>query len=115
MAEGLARSMAPPGYRFLSAGSEPGEVNPLAIEALAEQHVDISDFRAKGVASISLDQVDTIVTLCAEDVCPVVPGRVRRLHWPFPDPTDIASFRAVRDELRKRLRDLWNQPKERER
>jgi len=115
MAEGLARAMAPPGYRFLSAGSEPGEVNPLAIEALAEQQVDISDFRAKGVASIPLDQVDTIVTLCAEEVCPVVPGRVRLLHWPLPDPTDIASFRAVRGELRKRLPDLWNQPKERER
>jgi arsenate reductase len=113
MAEGLARAMAPPGYRFLSAGSEPGEVNPLAIETLAEQQVDISDFRAKGVASISLDQVDTIVTLCAEEVCPVVPGRVRRFHWPLPDPKDIASFRAVRDELRKRLPDLWNQPKER--
>jgi len=115
MAEGLARAMAPAGYRFLSAGSEPDEVNPLAIEALAEQQVDISDSRAKGVASISLDQVDTIVTLCAEEVCPVVPGRVRQFHWPLPDPKDIASFRAVRDELRKRLPDLWNQPKERER
>ena len=113
MAEGLARAMAPPGYRFLSAGSEPGDVNPLAIEALAEQQVDISDFRAKGVASISLDQVDTVVTLCAEEVCPVIPGRVRRLHWPLPDPKDIASFRAVRDELRKRLPGLWNQPMER--
>ncbi len=113
MAEGLARAMAPPGYRFLSAGSEPGEINPLAIEALAEQQIDISDFRAEGVASISLEQVDTVVTLCAEEVCPVVPGRVRRLHWPLPDPKDIASFRAVRDELRRRLPGLWNQPMER--
>ena len=109
MAEGLARSMAPPGYRFVSAGSDPGTVNPLAIQALAEQRIDISTQRAKGLASVSLDVVETIVTLCAEEVCPVVPGRVRRLHWPLPDPKDLASFRAVRDELRRRLPALWNQ------
>ena len=109
MAEGLARSMAPPGYRFLSAGSDPGTVNPLAIQALAEDQIDISTHRAKGLASVPLDDVDTIVTLCAEEVCPVVPGTVRRLHWPLPDPKDLASFRAVRDELRRRLPALWNQ------
>jgi arsenate reductase len=109
MAEGLARSMAPPGYRFVSAGSDPGTVNPLAIQALAEERIDISTHRAKGLASVPLDDVDTIVTLCAEEVCPVVPGQVRRLHWPLPDPKDLASFRAVRDELRRRLPVLWNQ------
>jgi arsenate reductase len=109
MAEGLARSMAPAGYRFVSAGSDPGAVNPLAIQALAEERIDISTHGAKGLASISLDEVDTIVTLCAEEVCPVVPGQVRRLHWPLPDPKDLASFRAVRDELRRRLPALWNQ------
>ena len=108
MAEGLARSLAPPGYRFLSAGSDPGTVNPLAIQALAEQRIDIATHRAKGLASVSLDEVDTIVTLCAEEVCPVVPGQIRRLHWPLPDPKDLASFRAVRDELRRRLPALWN-------
>jgi len=109
MAEGLARAMAPPGYEFLSAGSEPGSVNPLAIQALAEQRIDISTHRAKGLASVPLDAVDTIVTLCAEEVCPVVPRRVRRLHWALPDPKDLASFRAVRDELRRRLPALWDQ------
>ena len=107
MAEGLARSMAPPGYRFLSAGSDPGTVNPLAIQALAEERIDISTHRAKGLASISLDKVDTVVTLCAEEVCPVVPGQVSRLHWPLPDPKDLPSFRTVRDELRRRLPTLW--------
>jgi len=111
MAEGLARSMAPPegGYRFVSAGSDPGTVNPLAIQALGEQRIDISTHRAKGLASVPLDEVDTIVTLCAEEVCPVVPGQVRRVHWPLPDPKDLASFRAVRDELRRRLPALWDQ------
>jgi len=109
MAEGLARSMAPPGYRFVSAGSDPGTVNPLAIQALAEERIDISSHRAKGLASVPLDDVETIVTLCAEGVCPIVPGHVHRLHWPLPDPNDLTSFRAVRDELRRRLPGLWNQ------
>ena len=109
MAEGLARSMAPPGYRFVSAGSDPGTVNPLAIQSLAEERIDISTHRATGLASVPLDDVETIVTLCAEEVCPIVPGHVRRLHWPLPDPKDLASFRAVRDELRRRLPGLWNQ------
>ena len=110
MAEGLGRAIAPPGYRFLSAGSDPGVINPLAIQALAEQHIDISEYRAKGLAGIAVDQVDTIVTLCAEEVCPVMPGNVRRLHWPLADPKDIESFRGVRDELRRRLPALWDHP-----
>src|SRR5881296_1308005 len=107
MAEGLARGTAPPGYRFWSAGSEPGTLHPLAVQTLAEVGIDISHQRAKGLAHIPLDEVDTIVTLCAEEVCPYVAHSVRRLHWPFPDParvtgTDaerLAAFRAVRDRL----------------
>ena len=109
MAEGLARAMAPRGYRFISAGSDPGTLNPLAVQALAEQGIDISDYRAKGLAGISLDHVDAIVTLCAEQVCPVVPGAAQRLHWPLPDPTDLPAFRAVRAELRRRLPALWGE------
>jgi len=117
MAEGLARQMAPPGYRFWSAGSEPGTVHPLAVAAVAEEGIDISHQRAKGLGAIPISQVDTIVTLCAEEVCPVVPGTVRRLHWPLPDParaqgTDqerLAAFRAARDELKNLLPHLWGQ------
>lgn len=109
MAEGLARSLAPTDYHFLSAGSDPGRINPLAVQALAEQQIDISSHRAKGLAEIALEEVDIIVTLCAEEVCPVVPGNVRRLHWTLPDPKTIVDFRAVRDELRTRLPSLWAQ------
>ena len=115
MAEGLARAMAPPGYRFLSAGSEPGALHPLAVAAMAEVGIDISGHRAKGLDAVPLEEVDTIVTLCAEEVCPVVPGRVRRLHWPLPDPARaagseaerLAAFRAARDRLRELLPALW--------
>jgi arsenate reductase len=115
MAEGLARALAPPGYRFFSAGSEPKSLNPLAVTALAELGIDISAHRSKAVGDVPLDQIDTVVTLCAEEVCPVVPGRVHRLHWPLPDPAAanggpeqrLAAFRAARDELRDRLPQLW--------
>jgi thioredoxin type arsenate reductase len=115
MAEGLARSLAPPGYRFLSAGSEPAFVNPLAIIALREDGIDISHHRSKGIDDVPLREVDTIVTLCAEEVCPVVPGNVRRLHWPLADPARVdgtpeaklAAFRATRDLLREKLPELW--------
>jgi arsenate reductase len=116
MAEGLARALAPPGYRFWSAGSKPGTLHPLAVAALSEVGIDISHQRAKGLAHIPLDEVDTIVTLCAEEVCPYVPSAVRRLHWPLPDPAPVAgseaerlaAFRAARDRLRELLPRLWD-------
>jgi arsenate reductase (thioredoxin) len=116
MAEGLARALAPPGYRFWSAGSEPGVLHPLAVAALAEQGIDISRHRAKGLEAIPLDQVDTIVMLCAEEICPFVPGTVARLHWPLPDPARVegseaerlAAFRAARDRLKALIPQLWS-------
>jgi len=107
LAEGLARAAAPAGYRFLSAGSQPGQLNPLAVAVLREDGVDISHHHAKGLDAIPLDDVDMIVTLCAEEVCPVVPGNVRRLHWPIPDPTNLTSFREARNRLKMLLPRLW--------
>ena len=107
LAEGLARAAAPAGYRFLSAGSQPGQLNPLAVAVLREDGVDISHHHAKGLDAIPLDDVDMIVTLCAEEVCPVVPGNVRRLYWPIPDPTNLTSFREARNRLKMLLPRLW--------
>ena len=118
MAEGLARATAPAGYQFLSAGSEPGTLHPLAVQALTELGIDISQQRAKGLSHIPLDEVGTIVTLCAEEVCPYVPLTVRRVHWPLGDPAKVAgsdaeclgAFRATRDRLRELLPTLWTDP-----
>lgn len=115
MAEGLARTVAPPGYRFLSAGSAPRTLNPLAVAALAEEGIDISGHHAKGLDTVVLATVDVVVTLCAEEVCPVVPGDVRRLHWPLPDPAAatgdpaarLEAFRETRNRLRELLPTLW--------
>lgn len=119
IAEGLARALAPPGFHFLSAGSAPRALNPLAVTALAEVGIDISRQQSKSVDDIALEGVDTVVTLCAEEVCPVVPARVQHLHWPLPDPAAttgttaerVAAFRATRDRLRQLLPQLWaNEP-----
>jgi arsenate reductase len=86
MAEGLARHLLGDRVEVLSAGSQPSRLNPHAVEAMAELGIDISGHRSKSVDGIELAGIDLVVTLCAEEVCPVVPGRTRRLHWPIPDP-----------------------------
>ena len=110
MAEGIARSLAPAGVTISSAGSAPSRVNPLAIRVLAEIGIDATSQYSKSVNDIPPDGVDAVITLCAEEECPVFLGKARRFHWGLPDPggtgdeaAKLASFRAVRDEIRRRL------------
>lgn len=115
MAEGLARSLFG-AVRVQSAGSQPSRVNPFAIEALAELGIDISTHRSKPVSEIDPSSVDLVITLCAEEVCPVLLSRAERIHWPHTDPDRkneqltqaqrLQHFRDTRDELRERLSDL---------
>lgn len=115
MAEGLARTMLPGGTQVWSAGSEPTQVNPLAVRAMEEIGIDISGRRSKSVEEIDRDRIGTVVTLCAEEVCPVFPGDVVRHHWPFRDPAAatgseddrLEAFRSVRDEIRSQLQDYF--------
>jgi len=108
MAEGIARNFAPSEVKISSAGSKPSKVNPHAIKVLSEIDIDISSHFSKGVDSINPEGVDVVITLCAEEVCPVFLGKAKRFHWGLPDPTsEIESFRSVRDELVKRLTYLF--------
>jgi len=117
MAEGLARRQFGDRARVQSAGSSPSRVSPYAVEVMAEIGVDVTGQASKSVATVDPASVDTVITLCDEEVCPAWTGHaVRRLHWGLPDPAALrpgasreealARFRAVRDELRTRLRDL---------
>ncbi len=116
MAEGLARSMLGPAVRVQSAGSQPSTVNPFAVDALREVGIDITSHHSKSVDTIDPASVDTVITLCAEEVCPVFLGKARRLHWPVEDPasTDpsltreqlLARFRTARDAIRAKLETL---------
>ena len=111
LAEGIARSLAPADVTVWSAGSQPTRVRPEAIAALAEIRIDISHHRSKSVSEIPASEVDTVITLCGEEECPVFLGKARRLHWGLPDPASVGGseadqadvFRRTRDELRRRL------------
>jgi arsenate reductase (thioredoxin) len=107
MAEGLARAKFGARLRVQSAGSQPSQVNRLAIEALGEVGIDISAHVSKSVDTIDPASVDLVVTLCAEEVCPIGLAGVRRVHWPLTDPAgpdrSIERFRNARDEIARRL------------
>ena len=111
MAEGLARSLYGDKAVVLSAGSEPSKVNPFAIQAMKNMGVDIALHYSKPIDAVLADDVDLVVTLCADEVCPVVPKSTRKLHWPFKDPAAVKgsdaeilkSFEDIRDEIRFKL------------
>ena len=119
MAEALARKMLPPGIHIASAGSEPAaEVNPRAVRAMQEIDIDISAQQPSPLSEVAWGDIDTIVTLCAEEVCVVPPRGLVQHHWPLPDPAAVtgseeeiqAVFRATRDEIGKRLGELLQSP-----
>jgi arsenate reductase len=115
MAEGLARASAPEGWEVHSAGSEPSALNPLAVQALDEVGIDISHHHSKGFDAAPLADADLVVTLCAEEECPLFATAGRRLSWPLPDPAapartpkeQLERFRKARDEIGARLERLW--------
>ena len=113
MAEGLARRLFGGRVVVESAGSRPSRVNPHAIDVMAEIGIDLSAHHSKSVDAIEREGVEQVITLCAEEVCPLWLGKVRRLHWPIPDPASDgeslsteqmrARFRDARDEILARL------------
>jgi arsenate reductase len=119
MAEALARARLGDRVLVQSAGSEPSRVSAYAVEVMRELGIDLSRHRSKSVQSIDPASVHTVITLCAEEVCPVFLGRARRLHWPIPDPAAdgaefsrerrLAGFRAARDAIRARLEPLMEE------
>lgn len=113
MAEGLARKLFGARVAVQSAGSEPSQVNPYASEVMREIGVDLSTHHSKSVQTIDPATVGTVITLCAEQVCPVFLGKARRLHWPIADPASkdpslsrdelLTRFRTAREQIQGRL------------
>ncbi len=113
MAEGLLRNDAGDCFEVFSAGVEPSEVRPLAVEAMSDVGIDISGQRSKSVEEFAGQQFDYVITVCdnANEKCPVFPGKTKRIHWSFEDPaaatgneaSRLAVFRRVRDEIRQQL------------
>jgi arsenate reductase (thioredoxin) len=111
MADGILRAAAGDILDVRSAGTRPaGFVHPLAVRALAELGIDLSQGRSKSVDEFKGEAIDTVITVCggANEECPVFPGRVKRYHWGFDDPAKatgsdeekMAEFRRVRDEIK---------------
>ena len=113
MAEAVFRALAP-GVPVARAGWRPTRLSPHAEAVLAEVGIAIGGQRSKAIGEVSLTGIGTVVTLCAEEVCPFLPGDVVRLHWPLADPAAAggseaevrAAFRSVRDEIRARILEL---------
>lgn len=110
LAEAIARHRAPAGVRVQSAGSEPYMVRPQVPVVLREAGIEPGDLYAKSLDDLDIDAVDAVITLCAEEVCPLFPRPVPRLHWALPDPAKtgseddkLQSFRDIRDELLIRI------------
>ena len=115
IAEAWARKLLPSGVRVWSAGSEPApEIHPMAVRVMKEVGLDLSGQRPKQVAEVPIGDVDTVITLCAEEISASLPAALRRESWALPDPSAAAGseqertseFRRVRDELRPRVESL---------
>ena len=113
MAEGWARQLKADVLEPYSAGVEPHGVNPLAVKVMKEAGVDISRQQSKHFNNLASVPFDYVITVCdhANEVCPVFPGKFKRLHVNFDDPPRLARdakteeealqhYRRVRDEIR---------------
>lgn len=113
LAEGLAREIFGPDVEIESAGSSPsGTVQPWAVKVLAEQGLDISKNFSKSYTQLSprfFAGLDYVITLCAEEICPTLPTKAKRLHWPIKDPAGAPeaekqkAFQQARDLIREKL------------
>jgi arsenate reductase (thioredoxin) len=114
LAEGLAKKIFGPQMEIESAGSKPSRMNPFAAEALQEVGIDPSQQYSKSVDDLPakfVSELDFVITLCAEEVCPVIISKAKKLHWPLPDPAghagsdaeQLARFRQTRALLQDHL------------
>ena len=114
MAEGFARALGADAIEARSAGLDPKGIHPLTPKAMAEKGIDLTMHSSKGFHIADAAGADLVITLCgnADQRCPVLPGRVKRLHWALDDPAAatgedaIEVFRRVRDEIETLVRGL---------
>ena len=108
MAEAFVNRYCGDRFEAESAGLEPGTLNPLVVEAMAEDGIDIAGKATKSVWDIfkAGKTYGYVVTVCDEasaEKCPIFPGNAMRLHWGFPDPS---QFTGTKDEKLARVREV---------
>lgn len=108
MAAGYVRSLAGDRIEVLSAGSEPkDQINPVAVEAMAEEGIDIAGNTPKLLTVDAVRESDVVITMGCGDACPIFPGK-RYEDWELDDPAgqDVETVRRIRDEIRGRVETL---------
>ena len=117
MAEAWLNNICGDEFEGHSAGLEPGTLNPLVVEAMAEVGIDLSKKGTQGVFDVwtSGQLFAYVVTVCDEssaEKCPIFPGPATRLHWSFPDPSaltgtpaeKLAAVGKIRDQIRAKIK-----------
>jgi len=110
IAEALLQKYGGKDFKVESAGLEPGELNPLAIEVMKDEELDISGNKTKSVFDFFQQGriYNFVITVCDEsqkERCPIFPGRVTRLHWSFQDPAVIEGTQEEKLAAAKRIKD----------
>ncbi|MET4157450.1 arsenate reductase ArsC [Agromyces sp. PvR057] len=105
MAAGYLRALSDGRVEVLSAGSEPrDQINPVAVQAMAEEGIDIADQVPKILTVDAVQESDAVITMGCGDTCPIFPGK-RYEDWELEDPAgkDLDTVRRVRDDIRGRV------------
>ena len=121
IAEAYLRTLAGDRYEAESAGLEPGTLNPLVVEVLKEDGIDISQRKTNSVMEFYREgrNYHYVIAVCGSEAaerCPVFPGTsfMRRLHWPLSDPSKaigsheekLAKVRQIRDQIKDKIREF---------
>jgi arsenate reductase len=107
IAEALLNHRAGSKFEAFSAGTEPTEINPWVVKALAEQGFDISGQKSKHINDFLVKEFDLVVTLCdsAKEACPIISGVKQMIHKSFTDPS---TFEGTSDKILDKVREVRN-------
>ena len=116
IAEGITRHLAGDKFDVYSAGSYSTKVHPMSIKVMKEVGVDITSQNSDPISKFLNENIDIAITVCnnANEVCPVFPAKVERIHWDIEDPfkgwtsdsDDLINFRKTREDLTERIKNL---------
>jgi arsenate reductase len=117
MAEAFLKNYAGDKFEVESAGYEPGTLNPLVVEVMKEEGIDISGNQTKSVFGLYKEGriYNFIITVCDQsegERCPIFPGMVTKINWSFPDPSKaegsytekIVLVRNIRDSIKNQIK-----------
>ncbi|MFS4506144.1 arsenate reductase ArsC [Clavibacter sp. Sh2141] len=108
MAAGYMRELSAGAVQVRSGGSEPGDqINPVAIQAMAEEGIDISQAVPQLMTTEQVKDSDVVITMGCGDVCPIFPGK-RYEDWDLTDPKGkgLDEVRPIRDDIKNRVQKL---------